>query len=184
MAVTKENFLSVSTAAWEKAQKMDQFGYADISLAMQISVEQATRIVKGWIREGSVDQIHSGQAGAKRSLWRCKQDFVRIEPLRWRTPEENMWTHMRKACVFTPTDLAAHATTETVTVTPAEAADYCRVLLNAGYLKVQRRAAPSMKRDAIYRLVEITGVAPPVVKRVRALFDPNTGATIVLGGAA
>lgn len=182
LAVTTSNFLAVSQVAWTKAMSMDRFGYADISHAVGISVEQATRIVRGWLREGSLDQVQA-PIGATRALWRCKPDFVRVEPLRQRTAEENMWTHMRKAISFTPTDLAAHATTETVQVDPRSAAEYCRALLEAGYLNVARRAAPAMGREAIYRIVDVTGPQAPIVRRVRAVVDPNTGSTRVIGGA-
>lgn len=183
--LTKANFLAVSESAWAKAQKMERFGYQDISAAMGINVEQATRIVRSWIKERAVEQLHAGQAGAGRSLWRCVPDFVRIEPLRIRTPEENMWLAMRKLNNgFTATDIASHATTETVAVTSEVAAEYCRALLAAEYLAVARRAAPALKREAIYRLVSVTGVQAPVIKRVRALVDPNIGATILIGGVA
>ncbi|MBN2631582.1 MAG: hypothetical protein JXR75_13710 [Rhodobacteraceae bacterium] len=184
LAVTAANFLAVSEAAWAKALIMDRWGYADISHAVGISVEQATRIVRGWIKEGAVDQLQDGQTGAGRSLWRCKADFVRVEPQRLRTPEENMWTSMRKLGSFMPTDLAAHSTTETVQVDAKAAADYCRALLDTGYLTVTRRAAPAMQREAIYRLVDVTGPQAPVVRRVRAVIDPNTNATRLIGGAA
>lgn len=183
-AVTKANFLAVSQAAWAKAQKLDAFGYADISHAVGISVEQATRIVRGWLREGALEEVQQ-PTGAARALWRCRPDFVRIEPLRQRTPEENMWTTIRRLGSVTPTDLAAHATTETVTVTREMATDYCRALLDAGFLTVARRAAPAMAREAIYRAVNITGIHAPIVKRVRAVYDPNTQrATVIsqLGG--
>lgn len=182
--VTAANFLAVSESAWAKAQKMDRFGYADISAVMGINIEQATRIVRGWIKERALEQLHDGQTGAGRSMWRCLPDFVRVEPLRVRTPEENMWLAMRKLRGgFTATDLASHATTETVAVSTETAAEYCRALLSADYLAVGRRAVPAMKREAIYRLASETGPQAPVIKRVRALVDPNIGATILIGGA-
>lgn len=184
MAVTAANFLAVSEVAWTKAQAMERFGYADISHGVGISIEQATRIVRGWIKEGAVEQLQQGQVGAGRSLWRCVPDFARVEPLRARTPEENLWTAMRRLRSFTPTDLSAHATTETVSVDAKAAAEYCRALLDTGYLSVARRAAPAMQREAIYRIVDVTGPQAPVVRRVRAVVDPNTGETRLMGGAA
>lgn len=183
MSVTKANFLAVSEAAWTAALRMEQFGYAEIATAVKISLEQATRIVRGWLKEGALDPVQEA-SGAHRLLWRCKEDFVRIEPLRQRTPEENMWTAMRRLPSFIPTDLAAHATTETVTVTPEEASRYCRVLLDAGYLRVARRADPALGREAIYRLIDVTGPRPPLPRRVRAVVDQNTGETRVIGGVA
>jgi len=171
--VTKNNMLAVAEAAWTKALKLESFGYADISNAVGISLPQATKIVRGWLREGSIED--AGTAPSARLLFRCKQDFVRIEPLRQRSPEENMWAAMRRLRSFTPTDLASHATTETVSVDAKAAADYCRALMDAGFVSIGRQASPALGREAIYRLTSIPGVLAPVLRRVRAVVDPNTG---------
>jgi hypothetical protein len=182
MFVTKANILAVQEAAWAKAQLMDRFGYAEISHSMKISIEQATKIVRGWQKERAIEQVQGGNG--LRSYWRCVPDFVRIEPLRIRTPEENMWLTMRRLRSFSPSDVAGHSTTETVQVSVQDAADYCRALLAADYLDVARKAVPTSNREAIYRLTTETGPQAPLVKRVRALVDANIGATIVLGGGA
>ena len=82
---------------------------------------------------------------------------------------------------FTPRDLAAHATTEDKLVTPEDAQEYCRALLGAGYLGVNRKAVPG-KTEPIYRLIQNTGPRAPREKRVRAVIDDNTDRTIVIGG--
>jgi hypothetical protein len=178
--VTAANFLAMCDAAWAVASRLERFGYGEIAAELNISLEQATRIVRGWIKDRAIESVQE-QSGKNRSLWRCVPDFVRVEPLRKRTPEENMWTAMRRLRSFTPSDLSAHATTETVAVDPAHAGKYCRSLLSAGYLSVVRRATPAVKREAIYRLVNETGPQAPVTRRVAALVDGNTGETIVLG---
>ncbi len=171
--VTKNNILAVAEAAWAKALTLESFGYADISNAVGISLPQATRIVRGWLREGSIEDAGTGLSA--RLLFRCKPDFVRVEPLRQRSPEENMWTAMRRLRSFTPTDLASHATTETVKVDAKAASDYCRALMDAGFVTIGRQASPALGREAIYRLASVPGVLAPVLRRVRAVVDPNTG---------
>ena len=181
--VTPANYPTVAQAAWAKALLMQKFGYAEISTAMCISIVPATRIVRSWIKERSVEQINPERAGSARALWRCLPDFVRIEPLRVRTPEENMWFSIRKLRGgFSHTDIAAHASNEMLTVSVSDAGEYCRALLAAEYLVVASKADPVRKREAIYRLIHESGVQPPMVKRVRAVVDPNIGATIVIGG--
>ena len=93
--VTKNNMLAVAEAAWAKALTLESFGYADISNAVGISLPQATKIVRGWLREGSIEDAGTGLSA--RLLFRCKPDFVRIEPLRQRSPEENMWFGLNNA---------------------------------------------------------------------------------------
>lgn len=178
--VTAKNFLATSQAAWAVALRLSEFGYDEITVEMKISIRAATRIVQGWLKEGSIEQINSGR-GNNHCRFRVYADFVRVEPLRPRTPSENMWSAMRRLRSFTPTELSAHATTETVNVNADDASTYCRTLLSAGYVAVVRPAVPAAKRDAIYRLVNETGPQAPVTKRVAALIDPNLGQTIVLG---
>ncbi len=167
---------SLEAAAWVVALRLKRFGYAEISHEMKIPMERATRIVRGWVAERSVTEVETEGA---RKMFRADADFVRIAG---RTAEDNMWTIIRKnRAGLTPTGVAFEATTEDVPVSPDQAGEYMRTLLAAGYLAVPRKAAPLMKREAIYRLVIETGPLPPVVARVRALRDPNTGGIIVLG---
>jgi hypothetical protein len=93
----------------------------------------------------------------------------------------NLWRAMRMLQGFSPVDLAAHAATPTVAVSPEDAAAYCQTLTRAGYLRVVRKAAPPL-RPAIYRLVRNTGPLPPVLRRVRAVIDGNTGQIVHVGG--
>ncbi|WP_339636197.1 hypothetical protein [uncultured Sulfitobacter sp.] len=94
---------------------------------------------------------------------------------------ENMWRTMRMRDTFTPRDLAAHATTDIVSVTEATAKSYCSALLKAGYLKVVQKAIP-LKRQAMYRLISNTGPKPPMIQRTKQVFDPNTGKAVPLRG--
>lgn len=180
-ALNATNFAAMSEAAWALVVRREQFGYAEIETGLKLSVQQARRIVRGWEKERAVVMVQD-HIGGSRMLWKCVPDFVRVEPMRPRTPAENMWTAMRRLRSFTPSDLSAHATTETVYVDQSEAGSYCRSLLSAGYLSVVRPATPSEKREAVYRLVNETGPQAPVTKRVAALVDPNSGETILLGG--
>lgn len=175
--VTKSNFAAVADAAWAVALRHDQFGYAEIATGVGISTEQATRIVRGWISAHAIDPVPNNPTN--RNLWTANPDFV-WPALIHRTPEENMWTAMRRLRSFGPVEVAAHATTDTVQVSAEAARAYCRALCAAQYLRVERRAAPAMKRDAIYRLTDETGPRPPLLRRVQAVVDGNTGQVRVL----
>lgn len=181
--VTTKNRAAITEAAWAFVQTKHDFSYRDICGQLHITLEAATAIVRGWESEGAVITVREGRGNAHR-LWAAVKGFVRKQPPRTRSAEENLWTAMRGLGSFTPTDLAAHATTDTVQVGADKAAEYCRSLLAASYLKVIRKAQPSSHREAIYSLVRKTGPQPPTEKRVRALFDPNTQEVHVIGGAA
>lgn len=88
---------------------------------------------------------------------------------------ECMWRTMQKLREFSPTDVAHHATTDEITVPVETAKQYCKVLLAAGWLRVLRKARPVRGEQAVYRLIRDTGPRPPMVQRVKAVYDPNTG---------
>lgn len=179
-AVTRANREAVAEAAWALALRLPWFGYAEIAAEMKISLEQATRIVRGWVAQGALELLQSGSG--LRKLWKVRPgcDRPSLTP-RGRSAEENLWTAMRGLRSFTPTDLAAHANTDLVFLTTADAQAYCRVLLAGGYLRVERKASPARKREAIYRLVRNSGPRAPRATRVSAVVDDNTNAVILLG---
>ncbi|SDW75155.1 hypothetical protein SAMN04488041_103142 [Sulfitobacter pontiacus] len=94
---------------------------------------------------------------------------------------ENMWRTMRMIGQFTPRDIAAHATTDIVSVTDNTAKAYCTKLLKAGFLKVVSKAQPPAKQ-AVYRLIRNTGPQPPMIQRTQQVFDPNTRKAYPVGG--
>lgn len=95
----------------------------------------------------------------------------------------NIWRSMRMLKKFSALDLAAHANTETVKVTEATAQAYCVMLLSTGFLTVVQKAAPVEGRRAIYRLIRDDGPKPPMIQRVKQVYDPNTGKVYQKAGA-
>ena len=162
--------------AWGVALRLGTFGWAEINVETGISEATCKQIIREWEAAGAVQPI----AGPKpRNMWTVDRDFVWPKE-RYGTKEDRMWLAMRKLTTFQPLDLAHHANSDDVPVTTEDASAYCQMLLAAGYLAVSRRAAPAMKRQAMYRLIRPTGIAAPVRRLVPALFDANTGALTVL----
>lgn len=87
----------------------------------------------------------------------------------------NLWRSMRGLRKFSVIDLVAHSNTPAVEVSEATAQTYCSMLLATGYLRVVQKAAPVYGRKAIYRLIRDDGPKPPMIQRVKQVFDPNTG---------
>jgi hypothetical protein len=171
---------STLEAAFAFAATQESFTVADVQLKMGVTEKLARSIVRTWRDAELLELIQSGHR--IRSVWKVKPSARLVLAAKARTPEQNMWTAMRQMKGgFTPRDLAAHATTEEVLVTPEAAQDYCRALLGADYLGVARKAVPG-KTEAIYRLTRNTGPRAPREKRVRAVVDANTEQTIVIGG--
>ena len=179
MSRAERNLADLTIAAWAVACRHERFGYAEIATDLHVSLKRASAIVGQWEREGAIQPLP--EAPGRRRMFVADRDYVRLDK-RARSPEDNLWLAMRRIRNFSPSELAAHANTPTVEVSVQRAADYCRALLAAGYLRVARRAAPAMKREAMYILARDTGPRPPREKRVRAVYDPNTEETKLIGG--
>lgn len=96
----------------------------------------------------------------------------------------HMWTVLPILKEFSALDVAIHATTETVQVSELAAKDYLSHLYKAGYLAVSRKGRPTGKRGAgcltRYRFLafKYTGPKPPMVQRVKQVYDQNTGRVV------
>ena len=91
---------------------------------------------------------------------------------------EQIWRAMRILGDFTYHDLQLTASTEKVPVKASEVRSYIKHLYAAGYLVETKPCVrgPSPK-PATYRLLpsRYTGPKPPMVQRVKQVFDPNLG---------
>lgn len=82
---------------------------------------------------------------------------------------DNMWQTMRALKRFTAFDLHLFAATDDHPIALNEAEYYCRFLALAGYL---------VKAAGSYRLVMVHGPKPPMIQRVKAVYDPNLGRVV------
>ena len=100
------------------------------------------------------------------------------------TSRETMWRSMKMLPMFTAQDLALTATTSRCTVSPVDAADYCKHLLAAGYLALVHEGDKDGKGArplrAVYKLLPgmRTGPLAPMVQRTKVVFDPNLGSVM------
>ncbi len=85
---------------------------------------------------------------------------------------ENMWRSMRMLAQFSFRDIVAHSTTDAVTISDTTAKTYCGMLLRCGYLRVVQKA-DTRGRAAIYRLIRNSGPQPPMIQRIKVVYDPN-----------
>lgn len=103
------------------------------------------------------------------------------------TARDHMWRAMRMLKgAWTYRDLAFASSTEALAVSEVDAKDYCKHLLGAGYLMVVQPAHLGGKsgvknvsdaKPALLRFVPSrnTGPRPPMVQRLKTVFDPNLG---------
>jgi len=113
----------------------------------------------------------------------CGVDAPRLRkdgsPCEQGLPREQMWRTMHMIPTFTTRDLAASASTEAVPIDERDAKDYIGHLYRAGYLALVKSSKPGHKPGtgslAVYRLVKKTGPRPPMIQRLKTVFDPNLG---------
>lgn len=126
------------------------------------------------------------EGGYIRKHWRLINDIGVDAPRLRRNGEEvtqgqareNMWRTMKVLSTFSPLDLCIQASTENCLIKLADAKDYTKHLYKAGYLVTRFKATP--KSQARYSLLfsKNTGPRPPMVQRVKQVFDPNLGKVV------
>ena len=168
----------VEEKAWALVQRVGIFGYAEIAAELSISIDAATKIVRGWQAEGRVKVRHGG-SGRVRKMFELTPAYREPQD-RGSLIAAQLWTGMRGLKTFCPEGLRAHCR-EDLKVTLEDASAYCQALLRGGYLRVESTAVPG-KREARYKLVHNSGPRAPVEKRVKAVWDPNEGAYAFVSG--
>jgi hypothetical protein len=101
------------------------------------------------------------------------------EPVKQGRGREHLWRTIRVLGEFNYRELAAAASTEEVTVKESEAKDYALHLKKAGYL-LEVSASCRSGRLARYRMLpaRYTGPKPPMIQRIKQIFDPNLGEVV------
>lgn len=181
MAHPKSAKDAVSGSLWSAItapNRPAEWTLSDLAAWSQMSRTTVGKIVRDWVKVGAVVQL-TKPTPAGPAIYRTVRTSSTPPTFIQGGPTRNMWTAMRGLRTFTALDLSAHATTSEVNVTERMADEYCSALLGAGFVICERKAVIG-RNAAIYRLVKNSGPRPPVVRRVSAVFDPNTDTTVLL----
>ena len=163
-------------AAWAVAMRLQQFGAAEISLAITLEQRVVAKIIRGWEADGRVRQIVGGKQSSPRAIFEILPMQEVKPPPQMGDAVDQMWTIIRKFPAFSPVDLVAHCA---VAVTIEDARAYCRTLLAANYLRAITKAQPG-KKEASYKLIRPTGPRAPRKRRVTCIIDDNLGTVLPL----
>jgi hypothetical protein len=175
-ALTPERHDEILKVIEERGARLEPITVRHLSAAAHISTTTASVLLNGWLRAGVLRK--AANYTDRRPLYDVVPPDQRPSSQR-RTAEQNMWDAMKGLAVFTPVDLAAHATTEEIAVTEQKARDYCQQLMAGGYLRCTQKGTKT--RAPEYALIRRTGAIAPLERRVRAISDPNTGQFHVIG---
>jgi hypothetical protein len=174
-----KTYTALAEAAWTLAMRLQQFGYSDISYGVSASMKFATHCVREWEKLGKVRVIDKGGAIRGRKLYEVVPEQEQRPMPVIGDCYDQMWTVLRKFGSVSPVDLIAHCSVE---VSIEDARSYCRMLLEAGYLRVVQQAVPG-KKEAIYRLKNATGPKAPRKRRVTCVIDANLNTVTPLSEA-
>lgn len=82
---------------------------------------------------------------------------------------QNLWRAMRALSVFTKEDLIITTGASLTSVN-----SFIRVLVKAGYLRVEGKVGDGLKEVNRYRLIKNTGPKTLIERKIVVLYDPNT----------
>lgn len=182
---------------WEMIRKLKTFSALDIEDTTRISEHTIRAYLQGLEAAGYVRRLtHNGARDPKgrfpRRRWKLVKDVGVDAPrvtkdgkeVTQGRAREQMWRTMRVIGEFTPRDLAVHASTEEHPVNEDDARHYCRYLERARYLVAVQKGTPGHRpgtgQRTLYRLLKTryTGPKPPMIQRVKQVFDPNLGEVV------
>jgi len=139
-------------------------------------VEEST--LRGFMRTLAAAGIVEPVPGGPRQ-WRVLKRPNQLPPLtrhgqRVTLKTQQMWNAIRALPSFSAAEIAMAASIEDSIVQVSTAKTYIKLLNAAGYLKIEKPAAPPMMA-AVYRLRPSmnTGPLPPKILRTKLVFDPN-----------
>lgn len=178
--------------AWEAMRwLMAGNGYFTVAGVMEkSSVKRKTvrSLIEGLERSGHVGRRAERPNGAAALEYVLLRDngveVPRVnrqgEPVRRGLVQEQIWRTLSVMPGDTnQLELAAHASTPQVPVTPKAAESYLRWLVKAGYVQMTKPGyGGSHPKLARYRMCRRSGPKPPVILEFRSVYDPNTGEVV------
>lgn len=174
---------------WEAIRKLRRFTALDIEGETRCNLESIKTYIKSLKKAGYiaiVDHLDNAQSGLahplkyKAAVYELQRDSITTPRVRRNgdvvtmgAGREQLWRTMRVLKVFSYLDLAVQASTEEHPVSEADARHYLKYLKRAGYIAEIERGKGG--RPSRYRFIDrrYTGPRPPMIQRVRQVYDPN-----------
>lgn len=159
---------------WVTVQALSE----DIGVNRKTAMDYLDALEAGGLIERRRDEGHQGLAWARLVLDggyhapRLRKDGSAVTQ---GVGVSNMWKTIKIKKEFTAPEIAQIASGSTVSVTETTAQSYIGMLFATGYLVVIEKANPGIGRKARYRLVRPSGPRPPMIQRVKRVYDPNDG---------
>lgn len=154
---------------WMTARKLHSFTIPELCLATGVAEATVRHMVTRWAER----KYLTGDSKTRDQRFVVKDKT----PQAFGPRDKRIWQTMRSMGVFTARDVAVWSSVDGDEVSHEAAHRYIQHLLGAGYLRVRETARPGV-RPARFQLIINSGPKPPVLKRIQAIYDPNTGEII------
>jgi hypothetical protein len=198
--VDKRSPLETRDAIWAAIRRLRSFNLAELRGETRCGAEQVRDYVTGLTAAGLLEKsppappsIKGGVPVTYKLVRDCGVEAPQVRKdgseITMGKAQEQMWLVMKVLGEFSALDLAVHASTETVAVTEAGAKSYIHYLHKGGYLAMVANGKPGHRKGggilARYRFLpsRYTGPRPPMVQRVKQVYDPNLKKVVWSGGA-
>lgn len=176
-------------AVWTIIRQLGQFSIIDIELKAEslkdcdkVNRETIRTYITGLEAAGYIERLPRAKNVRSRLNWNLIKDIgvhaprvnKKGESSNQGSNREQMWRTMRILSDFSALDLVAVASTEQVQINEVDAKNYLIHLNKAGYLKVLSLASNGGGLTRYKLLPSMnTGPKPPMVQRIKQVFDPN-----------
>lgn len=168
---------------WAAMRRMQRWDLYTLSRRAQAADETVQTYCASLLKAGFVARDRAQTKTAKGSFGPCQYRLVRdvgLDAPRVRrdgslieiaTARERMWAALKVLQTFTSRELVMVASVEGAPVSEQDAKSYLKHLSRAGYLSVRRRPG-RLSHYRLHRAMD-TGPKPPIVQRVKRIYDPN-----------
>jgi len=196
--INKRHPLETREAVWEAIRQLREFTIKDLRYATRLGADTIRDYLIGLTAAGYLEKSppaplsQRGEAINYTLVKDCGVDAPRVRKdgseFTMGKSREQMWLVLKVLGEFSAKDLAFNATTEEVEIAVEDARNYLMFLHKAGYLTIVTPGRPGHRKGTgaptIYRLIPsmYTGPRPPMVQRVKQVYDPNLRKVVWSGG--
>jgi hypothetical protein len=175
MRMNEEKRIAEREKLWQAIRKAGEFRLEDVLVKTALNKRTVEQYLQGLSKceKPYLEAITTQGSPRTYKLVRDSQEPPRVRPdgtfVTQGQGRKNLWRTMRIMKQFDFTMLVEASSTDTHKVAPSEAKTYLRYLIRAGYV----RQAGKDFVTATFRLVRDTGPKPPMIQRVKQVYDPN-----------
>ena len=181
--IDKRPLLNTREHLWQTMLKLKEFTASELARQTLYHVSSVRSYLKGLTVAGYL-QTKPLPGAVTGTIYTVDPKTAPLEPPKVREDGSvvtqgmgryNMWRTMKMLKEFTVAQLAAFASTETVSVALPEAEYYIEYLCKAGYANLVAGSSPRSYR---FNADRYTGPKAPMIQRVLNVYDQNTGRVV------